>query len=101
MWKVRENKLVRIQLSKQKKTPVKTKHILKSNVKNFTPINFRIKKFDVRINDRDFKVGDTLILREWDEKYERYTGQTAKRTIGFIERIFGVSDGLVILGFSS
>lgn len=28
------------------------------------------KNFDIRVNDRDYQAGDTIILREWDPKKE-------------------------------
>lgn len=32
------------------------------------------KAFDIRKNDRNFQVGDELILNEWDSDKEEYTG---------------------------
>jgi ASC-1-like (ASCH) protein len=63
------------------------------------------KRYEVRRNDRDFQVGDTLILNEWDG--ENYTGRcitviitcmlTAEQFDGIIDPqfvILGTSDEL-------
>jgi len=39
------------------------------------------KNFEVRKNDHDFKVGDKLILQEWDPKTEKYTGHSTERYV--------------------
>ena len=49
-----------------------TTHELKIDPKFIDPIWFGEKKCEVRVFDRDYKVGDTLILRGWDEN--SYTG---------------------------
>lgn len=46
------------------------------------------KKFEIRKNDRNFKIGDKIILKEWDPKIEDYTGRSLSKWISFI-----VSDG--------
>ncbi len=50
-------------------------HELKTVSKLYRDVKARIKKFEVRINDRDFKVGDTLKLREINDNKE-YTGDS-------------------------
>lgn len=48
----------------QKKT-----HELKILPHHFKDILLNDKRCEIRKNDRDFKVGDTLILQEWDQDY--------------------------------
>jgi hypothetical protein len=50
-------------------------HELKTWPQYFEAILSGAKRFEYRINDRDFEVGDSLRLREWDPKIERYTGR--------------------------
>lgn len=58
------------------------------------------KPFEIRKNDRDFKVGDTLMLREWDPKFEAYSGEECKFEISYILAggQFGIEDGFVVMG---
>ncbi|KKQ53365.1 hypothetical protein A2865_03795 [Candidatus Woesebacteria bacterium RIFCSPHIGHO2_01_FULL_39_17] len=42
------------------------------------------KTFDVRLNDFRCKVGDILVLREWDTKNKKYTGRVLERKITFV-----------------
>lgn len=51
------------------------------------------KLFEVRKDDRDYKVGDALHLREWDEAAQLYTGRSHRVLVTYILRGFGVSDG--------
>jgi hypothetical protein len=41
------------------------------------------KTFEIRYNDRGFKVGDKVMLREVDSNRE-YTGRQSEYTIGYI-----------------
>lgn len=50
-------------------------HKLKTWPEYFAQIVTGKKTFDTRKNDRDFKTGDILNLREWDNKIEQYTGR--------------------------
>lgn len=42
------------------------------------------KQFEVRKNDRNFKVGDSLILQEWNPATGEYTGSHIHRTVTYI-----------------
>jgi len=57
------------------------------------------KNFEIRKDDRGYRVGDMLVLNEWSEK--KYTGNFNKRRITYILKDcekFGLMDGYVILG---
>ena len=43
-----------------------------------------VKTFEARKNDRDFRVGDLLHLREWDATKKEYTGAELARRVTFI-----------------
>lgn len=47
-------------------------HDLKITPKYFDDVWNGIKRFELRKDDRDYQIGDTLLLREWDG--EKYTG---------------------------
>ena len=56
------------------------------------------KTFEVRKKDRDYKVGDVLILKEWN-KDKGYTGYATKRKISYIlDNPDYCKEGFVILG---
>jgi ASC-1-like (ASCH) protein len=42
------------------------------------------KKFDVRLADTVLKEGDTLVLREWNPKTNKYTGRTLEKKVSFV-----------------
>lgn len=52
----------------------KKPHELKIAPKYFADIWRGFKRFEFRLNDRDYMLGDRLLLREWIEKENRYTG---------------------------
>ncbi|HGC8936787.1 TPA: DUF3850 domain-containing protein, partial [Streptococcus agalactiae] len=57
--------------------------------------------FECRYNDRDFKVGDELLLREYDPQ-KGYTYRCIVRKITYILSDFiGLKDGYVILGVTN
>lgn len=49
-------------------------HNLKINREFFNPVLEQTKTFEIRKNDRGFCVGDTVILNEWDNQTNQYTG---------------------------
>ena len=72
-------------------------HELKILPLYFDAVVMREKTFEIRKNDRDFHVGDTLILKEWDG--EKYTGREVTRYVNYIlyDRMGGLEDGWCIM----
>lgn len=60
------------------------------------------KSFEVRKNDRGFEKGDTLILKEWDNLKNEYTGRQLARTATYILSggQFGIEKEFVVIGLS-
>lgn len=56
------------------------------------------KMFEIRKDDRGFRVGDTLLLKEWDNI--KYSGRELKVVITYIlhDNFIGISPGYVALG---
>ena len=73
-----------------------TIHELKCWPEFFEPIVSGVKTAELRYNDRNYRVGDVLILREWDPPTARtvergggnYTGRTCRRRVSHI--VYGV-----------
>ncbi len=75
-------------------------HELKLLPQYFNDVENGIKNFEIRKNDRDYKVGDTLLLREWS-KETGYTGKEIERKVDYIHKgdgQFGIAEGYCILG---
>jgi hypothetical protein len=73
-------------------------HELKLWPEFFGPSSRGLKSFEYRLNDRDYKVGDILQLREWHESTKTYTGRFLRRTITYVLDGFGLPEGYCILG---
>ena len=52
-----------------------TEHVLKTWPGPFGALASRAKSYEIRRQDRPFKVGDTLRLQEWDPFQKEYTGR--------------------------
>lgn len=76
-------------------------HELKTWPGPFADVRSYRKNFEVRKDDRNFQIGDCLILEEWDPDTEKYTGDMARRTVGYklLGGQFGIEDGYCVLGF--
>lgn len=59
-------------------------HALKTEPQFFEAVIDGSKTFEVRKNDRDFRVGDCLALNELDDTREGYTGRSALLKITYI-----------------
>lgn len=42
------------------------------------------KTYDLRLADWQCKVGDTLVLKEWDPKTKKYTGRSITKIVGYV-----------------
>lgn len=76
-------------------------HELKTLPEYFAAQMNGMKKFEVRKNDRGFRVFDHVILREWDG--EKYTGRKMKKRITYVlgHDFEGIEQGFVVLGTSN
>lgn len=59
-------------------------HALKQEKQLFCDVLSGRKLFEVRLNDRDFKVGDLLALNEWNPETKEYTGRSCLVYINYI-----------------
>jgi ASC-1-like (ASCH) protein len=55
------------------------------------------KTFEHRVNDRNYKPGDTLLLREWDPETETYTGNDERRVVADIIDLAPLSESVVLV----
>lgn len=78
-------------------------HELKTWPSYFHAVICGTKTFEVRKADRPFKVGDTLLLREWNPDKDEYTGACVTKQISYILTggQFGVEKGFVVIGLHS
>ena len=73
-------------------------HTLKIQPKYFQAVVDGLKCFEVRKNDRGYKVGDELFLKEFEDN--EFTGRSVEKTITYIlpGGEFGIDTNYVILG---
>jgi len=50
------------------------------------------KNFELRLADWDIEIGDTLILKDWDHKNNKYTGREITRTVTYLIKTKGAED---------
>lgn len=77
-------------------------HELKTLNPYFTDVMNGTKKFEVRKDDRNYQVGDILVLQEYEpETPSPYTGRKIKVEVVYklAGGNFGVLDGHCVLGF--
>lgn len=74
-------------------------HELKTLTSYFKEVTSRTKNFEIRKDDRNFEIGDSILLLEIDSS--GYTGKSCRRNIKYILRdavSFGLRKGFVVLG---
>ncbi len=77
------------------------RHELKILPQYYVQILMRRKKFELRKNDRDYQVGDSVILREWSPDHG-YTGNEITVKIIYVLRDcpeYGLMPGYCIFGW--
>ena len=82
-----------------------TRHSLKINPAYFDAVKNGIKTFEIRKNDRNYRVGDTLTLGEWvPGTWEKgsWTGRRVEVAITYVlthdQFPDGIGDGYAVLG---
>lgn len=70
---------------------------LKITPKYFEAQRRGVKSFEIRKNDRGYRVDDVLWLEEYDPEKKQYTGHTLKRKITYITS-YKQQEGYVVLG---
>ena len=75
-------------------------HHLKTWSGHFEAVIQGVKTFEVRKDDRGFRVGDILILKEYDPQTEQYTGREARQLVIYIMSggQFGIQFGYCVMG---
>lgn len=77
------------------------KHEVKILPEFFSEVKIGKKNFELRNNDRNYKAGDLLILKEWDRG--NYTGRELTRRIQYVYRgdgNYGLAEGYCVLGLA-
>ena len=80
-----------------------TEHSLKTWPGFFAGLVDGTKTAEVRFNDRNYQVGDRLVLREYDPRTEEYSGRVEYRTVSQVDdlSVFISGDqGIVLLSFA-
>lgn len=79
-------------------------HLLKIWPEYFDRVLNEQKTFEVRRADRDFQVGDCLLLQRWDPETEEYTGEEILVDVSYIMhsggRFGAISPEYCILGIN-
>jgi hypothetical protein len=60
------------------------KHELKSWPEFFVPVFEGKKNFELRKNDRHYRAGDTLRLREWEPNTAKYSGREVIKVVTYV-----------------
>ena len=72
------------------------KHELKLDTLFFGSVFSGLKTFEIRFNDRDYQVGDVLILKEWDWALDSFTGREIEKIVTYVTN-YEQKDGYVVM----
>jgi len=77
-------------------------HELKTHPPYFAKVVSGEKAFELRVNDRDFRVGDTLRLLEWEPNAARFTGNKIDCQVTYIAQgVFGLPPDLCVMSVAA
>lgn len=71
-------------------------HKLKIHPEYFEEVFTRKKSFEIRKNDRNFQIGDILLLQEYIPETQEYTGRVVERKVTYITD-FAQKDNYVVM----
>lgn len=74
-------------------------HEVKAWPEFFQPVWDQVKLFEIRKNDRDYRVGDLLIIDEWSPITRVFTGRRIEAIILYVTN-FEQKPGFVVMGMS-
>lgn len=77
-------------------------HKLKTEIEYYQKVISGEKNFELRLNDRDFREGNQLILQEYDKDKQQYTGFSTSRIVTYIledAEKFGLINGFCLMSF--
>jgi len=79
------------------------KHLLKTWPEAFQAIVDKRKTYEIRVNDREFQVGDVLHLQEFNPETRMYTGRDEVRRVSHMTRggEWGLPDHLCVLALQT
>ena len=80
-----------------------TIHELKTWPEFYEQVICGAKTFEIRRDDRGFRVGDVLCLREWNPATKTYTGRTYYTSVSYTltGTAVGIADGFVVMALGS
>lgn len=78
------------------------RHELKTWPKQFHAILDGHKKYEIRVNDRNYTEGDELMLQEWDPKIQQYTGRFLLANVTYMTRggEWGLSENMCVMSLA-
>lgn len=73
-------------------------HDVKCWSEPFNAVVSGVKKFEWRLNDRDYRVDDVIVLNEWNPDTDKYSGRYIRKRITYVlTEGFGLPDGYCVL----
>lgn len=76
-------------------------HVLKIHPRPFLKVRRQFKRYEIREWDRDYQVGDPVVLAEWDPEKEAYTGEVVYTVITCLTTpgAWGLPEHIGVFGF--